>query len=82
MSPQNLFDLSGKVSLITGGGGGLGRVFCEAMAENGSDVAFSYHTNEAGARETEAMITKHGVKVITVYLASDTSSFVTGATFS
>jgi len=66
MSPKNLFDLSGKVSLITGGGGGLGRVFCEAMAENGSDVAFSYHTNEAGARETEDMIAKHGVKTLVV----------------
>jgi len=66
MSKTSLFDLSGKVSLITGGGGGLGRVFCEAMAENGSDVVFSYHNNEAGARQTEDTIAKYGVKTLVV----------------
>jgi len=34
----NLFDLAGKVSLVTGAGSGLGRVFCEAMAEHGFEA--------------------------------------------
>lgn len=66
MSSVKLFDISGRVSLITGGSSGLGRVFCEAMAESGSNVAFSYNTNEAGARETEAMVAKYGVKTLIV----------------
>lgn len=35
---QQLFDLSGKVALITGAGGHLGRSFCRAMAEAGAAV--------------------------------------------
>jgi NAD(P)-dependent dehydrogenase (short-subunit alcohol dehydrogenase family) len=63
---KNLFDLTGKVALITGGSRGLGRIFCEAMAENGCDVAFSYKTNAAGARETESILKKHGIKTLAV----------------
>ena len=66
MSKPDIFDLSGKVSLITGGSSGIGRVFCEAMAESGSNVVLSYNTNEAGARETEAMVAKYGVKTLVV----------------
>jgi NAD(P)-dependent dehydrogenase (short-subunit alcohol dehydrogenase family) len=65
MSKTNLFDLTGKVSLITGAGSGLGRVFCEAMAEHGSDVVCS-DINEAWARETAGMIAKYGVKTLVV----------------
>jgi len=39
MTPRpDLFDLSGKVSIITGGGGGLGRAITMGLAEYGSDV--------------------------------------------
>lgn len=65
MSKTNLFDLTGKVSLITGAGSGLGRVFCEAMAEHGSDVVCS-DINEAWAQETAGMIAKYGVKTLVV----------------
>jgi NAD(P)-dependent dehydrogenase (short-subunit alcohol dehydrogenase family) len=71
MAKKDIFDLSGKVALITGGSSGLGRAFCEAMAEKGSNVAFSYNTNEPGARETEAMIAKYGIK--TLLVKADTS---------
>jgi NAD(P)-dependent dehydrogenase (short-subunit alcohol dehydrogenase family) len=38
MPNDHLFDLTGKVALITGAGGGLGREFAEVMAEAGADV--------------------------------------------
>lgn len=62
---ENLFNLTGKVSLVTGAGSGLGRVFCEAMAEHGSDVVCS-DINEAWAEETAGMIAKYGVKTVVV----------------
>lgn len=65
MSETNMFDLKGKVSLVTGGGSGLGRVFCEAMAEYGSDVVCS-DINEQWARETADMIAEYGVKTLVV----------------
>jgi gluconate 5-dehydrogenase len=65
MSKTNLFDLTGKVSLVTGAGSGLGRIFCEAMAEHGSDVVCS-DINEAWAEETAGIIAKYGVKTLVV----------------
>ncbi len=65
MSETNLFDLSGKVALVTGAGSGLGRTLCEVMAENGSDVVCS-DINEAWAEETAEMIKKHGTKTLVV----------------
>jgi len=65
MSETNLFNLAGKVSLVTGAGSGLGRAFCEAMAEYGSDVVCS-DINEAWARETAGIIAKYGVRTLVV----------------
>jgi NAD(P)-dependent dehydrogenase (short-subunit alcohol dehydrogenase family) len=39
MTVNGIFDLSGKVALITGASRGLGRAFAEGMAEYGADVA-------------------------------------------
>lgn len=65
MSDTGMFNLAGKVSVITGAGSGLGRIFCEAMAEHGSDVVCS-DINEAWAEETAGMITKYGTKTAVV----------------
>jgi gluconate 5-dehydrogenase len=38
MKPQELFDLTGKVAIVTGGATGLGRQIADALAECGADV--------------------------------------------
>jgi len=55
MSDTNLFNLLGKVAVVTGAGSGLGRTVCEVMAENGSDVVCS-DINETWAEDTAEIL--------------------------
>lgn len=65
MVGKSIFDLSGKVALITGGGSGLGRIFCEAMAEFGADVACC-DINEKTAQGTVELISKFGHRTLVI----------------
>lgn len=56
---QRLNDLSGKVALVTGGGSGLGREFCDVLAEYGADVVCpDFYLDRA--KETCEIIQKYG----------------------
>jgi NAD(P)-dependent dehydrogenase (short-subunit alcohol dehydrogenase family) len=52
--------LSGRVALVTGGGRGIGRAICLALAEDGADVAVNYRRDEAAALDTVAAIERLG----------------------
>lgn len=59
-------DLSGKIALVTGGSGNLGRVMVRTLAECGADVAIHYHQNKAKADELHAELTQMGVRSLAV----------------
>jgi len=57
-----MFDLSGKVALVTGGSRGIGRAAAEALAKQGAHVVINYVSNESAARETVRAIEQAGGK--------------------
>ena len=63
MEKSKLFDLSGKVALVTAGGHGLGREYCIAMAKFGADVACN-DIDIKLAQETVELVKKFGHQAI------------------
>jgi 3-oxoacyl-[acyl-carrier protein] reductase len=59
-----MFDLTGRVALVTGGGFGIGRSMCDALAEFGADVVIA-DINLELAKETAEIISKHGRRTLT-----------------
>ena len=46
MSNQNIFNLSGKVALITGASSGLGKHFAQTLSEAGAEVILAARRTE------------------------------------
>ncbi len=57
-----MFDLSGKVALVTGGNGGIGLGFAEGLAEHGAGVCI-WGTNEEKNAAAQAKLESYGGKV-------------------
>ena len=61
-----MFDLSGKVALVTGGSRGIGRSICTQLAEQGAAVAINYRQSAEQAEDLRQKIEAAGGKAITI----------------
>ena len=64
---QQLFDLSGRVALVTGASRGLGQYMARALARAGADIAITSR-DQGRLAETEEDIQKIGGRVLSVEL--------------
>ena len=55
-----MFDLAGKIAIVTGGSRGIGRASCVSLARAGAHVLVNYRSNEEAAMETLHLIEKAG----------------------
>jgi NAD(P)-dependent dehydrogenase (short-subunit alcohol dehydrogenase family) len=55
-------------AVIIGGSGGIGRAVCEALARAGSDIVFTYRSNEAVAQELQSLIVSIGRRALAIKL--------------
>jgi NAD(P)-dependent dehydrogenase (short-subunit alcohol dehydrogenase family) len=63
MTDRGIFDLTGKVVLITGGSRGLGRACAEAVAAFGADVVIAAR-DQGKIDETLSILTKYNVETL------------------
>ena len=61
--PRDLFDVSGKVAIVTGGGTGIGRQMAEALAEMGADLVLCARKAERCEQAAEEL-RRLGVRTI------------------
>jgi NAD(P)-dependent dehydrogenase (short-subunit alcohol dehydrogenase family) len=60
-----LFDLKGKVAIVTGGNGGIGLGMARGLADAGADIAV-VGRNAAKSKEASADLASRGVKAIAI----------------
>ena len=59
-------DLSGKIALVTGASGELGRVIARTLAECGADVAVHYNGSRERAEQTADSVRALGRRALVV----------------
>ena len=66
MAVMDMFDMKGKVSVITGGAQGLGKAMAEALAEAGSKIVIGEINTELGEETANGLKDKYGIDAIVV----------------
>ena len=62
---RGLFDLTGKVAVVTGGSSGIGLGYASGLAEAGADVCLWSIDEEANRRAADELA-QHGGRVLTL----------------
>jgi len=65
MTNLEMFDLTGKVAVVTGGNGGIGLGFARGLAKAGADIAI-WARNEAKCASAKAELEGLGAQVLTI----------------
>ncbi|ANB15582.1 oxidoreductase [Sugiyamaella lignohabitans] len=73
-SASQLFDLSGRVVLVTGGGTGLGKIFTKTYVENGASKVFITGRRIDKLKETADEINSLGHSGVVVPIVGDVAS--------
>ena len=81
---SNERSLTGRVAVVTGGSGGIGRAIAEMLAAKGAGVGVAFHEREAPAREIETAVRASGGRAwagrIDVGDESSVAAFFAGVT--
>lgn len=62
---MNMFELNGKVAIVTGGNGGIGLGMAEGLAKAGADIVIAGRNPDKNAAAVKA-VEAHGVKAIAI----------------
>lgn len=65
---SGLFDLKGKVAVVTGGNGGIGEGIANALAGAGSDVVIAARTTKKSVETADEIRDQYGVKTLAIEL--------------
>jgi 2-deoxy-D-gluconate 3-dehydrogenase len=63
---QDLFSLQGKVAIVTGGNGGIGKGVADGLASAGADIVVAARNEEKTAEALQDIEQKYGVKALGV----------------
>ena len=63
---KSLLGFTGKVTIVTGAGSGLGQGLARRFAEAGASVIVHYNSSETGALKVTRQIREHGGNAIAV----------------
>jgi NAD(P)-dependent dehydrogenase (short-subunit alcohol dehydrogenase family) len=64
VKPSELFDLTGKVAIVTGGGVGIGRQMAQGLAEAGADIVLCARNGERCEKAAEELRAELGVRAL------------------
>ena len=63
-----MFDLTGKIAIVTGSDSGIGQAIAIEFAKAGADVAVTWHSDQNGAEETARQVREAGRRALVQHL--------------